>query len=234
MARGMCSDGLQECVTLQRLRQDTRGAGKDTTGRDLQYRYYGQLELLDLRFPIDESHVRISFVWYDAFSKKPISQYSLAYEKASIIFNIAATLSAIAATLDRTDTDGLKRAFHSLQASAGMFMYINDNFLHAPSTDLSRDTVKLLSNIMLAQAQECVCQTQIREGKTGKTVAKLANQASTLFNSTLEGINEQVSQGVFERIWHYFCQVDLRLTLLLTAGETKILSVSSTVSSCPI
>ena len=172
------------------------------------YRYYGQLELLDLRFPIDENHVRISFVWYDAFSKKSISQYSLAYEKASIIFNIAATLSAIAAGLDRSDTDGLKRAFHSLQASAGMFMYINDNFLHAPSTDLSRDTVKLLSNIMLAQAQECVCQTQIREGKTGKIVAKLANQASMLFGSVLEGVNEHVSQGVFERIWWNFCQVN--------------------------
>jgi hypothetical protein len=146
-------------------------------------------------------------VWYDAFSKKPISQYSLAYEKASIIFNIAATLSSIATGLDRTDTDGLKRAFHSLQASAGMFMYINDNFLHAPSTDLSRETVKLLSNIMLAQAQECVCQTQIREGKTGKIVAKLVNQASILFNSAIEGVNEQVSQGIFERVWASLCQV---------------------------
>jgi len=189
------------------LRQDTRGAGKDTTGRDLLYRYYSQLQLLDLRFPIDENHVRISFVWYDAFSKKPISQYSLAYEKASIIFNIAATLSAIAASLDRSESDGLKRAFHSLQASAGMFMYINDNFLHAPSSDLSRETVKLLSNVMLAQAQECVCQTQIRDGKSGKTVAKLANQASILFGSVIEGVNEQISQGVFERVWLSFVQV---------------------------
>ena len=189
------------------MRQDTRGAGKDTTGRDLLYRYYSQLQLLDLRFPIDENHVRISFVWYDAFSKKPISQYSLAYEKASIIFNIAATLSAIAASLDRSESDGLKRAFHSLQASAGMFMYINDNFLHAPSSDLSRETVKLLSNVMLAQAQECVCQTQIRDGKSGKTVAKLANQASILFGSVIEGVNEQISQGVFERVWLSFVQV---------------------------
>src|SRR5262249_3546196 len=114
---------------------------------------------------------------------------------------------AIAATMDRSDTDGLKPAFRFLQASAGMFMYINDNFLHAPSSDLSRETVKLLSNIMLAQAQECACQTQIREGKSGKIVAKLANQASFLFSSVLEGVSEHVSQGIFERVWHYFCQV---------------------------
>lgn len=55
----------QECATLNRLRQDMRGAGKDSaTGRDLLYRYYGQLELLDLRFPVDENHIKISFTWY--------------------------------------------------------------------------------------------------------------------------------------------------------------------------
>lgn len=54
----------EECATLNRLRQDTRGAGKDSTaGRDLLYRYYGQLELLDLRFPVDEQHIKISFTW---------------------------------------------------------------------------------------------------------------------------------------------------------------------------
>ena len=54
-----------ECATLNRLRQDMRGAGKDSAaGRDLLYRYYGQLELLDLRFPVDENHIKISFTWY--------------------------------------------------------------------------------------------------------------------------------------------------------------------------
>lgn len=54
----------EECATLNRLRQDIRGAGKEsTTGRDMLYRYYGQLELLDLRFPVDEQHIKISFTW---------------------------------------------------------------------------------------------------------------------------------------------------------------------------
>ena len=57
----------EECATLNRLRQDMRGAGKDSAaGRDLLYRYYGQLELLDLRFPVDENHIKISFTWYGA------------------------------------------------------------------------------------------------------------------------------------------------------------------------
>lgn len=57
----------EECTTLNRLRQDMRGAAKDTAaGRDLLYRYYGQLELLDLRFPVDETHVKVLFTWYAA------------------------------------------------------------------------------------------------------------------------------------------------------------------------
>jgi len=54
----------EECNTLNRLRQDMRGAGKDSAaGRDLLYRYYGQLELLDLRFPVEERGVRVGFTW---------------------------------------------------------------------------------------------------------------------------------------------------------------------------
>lgn len=49
----------EEANTLHRLRQDMRGAGADSaSGRDLLYRYYGQLELLDLRFPVDENHIK--------------------------------------------------------------------------------------------------------------------------------------------------------------------------------
>ncbi|KAG6853664.1 hypothetical protein C0991_002462 [Blastosporella zonata] len=41
-----------ECAQLQRCRQDAvRGAGSDMTARDLLYKYFGQLELLELRFP---------------------------------------------------------------------------------------------------------------------------------------------------------------------------------------
>jgi hypothetical protein len=54
----------EETGTIHRLRQDMRGAGNDITGRDVLYRYFGQLEILDLRFPVDEAHIKISFSWY--------------------------------------------------------------------------------------------------------------------------------------------------------------------------
>ncbi|KAI1800275.1 vacuolar protein-sorting protein BRO1 [Daldinia bambusicola] len=202
----------EECATLNRLRQDMRGAGKDSTsGRDLLYRYYGQLELLDLRFPVDEQHIKISFTWFDAFTHKSTSQYSLAFEKASIIFNIAAVLSCHAANQSRSEEAGLKTAYHSFQASAGMFTYINENFLHAPSSDLSRDTVKTLIQIMLAQAQEIFLEKQVADQKKVGLLAKLSSQAAYLYQQALEGVQENVNKAIFEKVWLLFTQIKASL-----------------------
>lgn len=206
----------EECNTLNRLRQDMRGATRDTAaGRDLLYRYYGQLELLDLRFPVDEAHVKILFTWFDAFTQKPTSQHSLAFEKASLIFNIAAVLSCYAAVQNRSESTGLKTAYHSFQASAGMFTYINENFLHAPSTDLNHQTVRTLINIMLAQAQEVFLERQIADEKKPGLLAKLASQAAFLHSQAVEGIQENVNSAVFENVWLQITQVLLALSPLV-------------------
>lgn len=201
----------EECATLNRLRQDMRGAGKDSTaGRDLLYRYYGQLELLDLRFPIDEQHIKISFTWFDAFTHKPTSQYSLAFEKASIIFNISAVLSCYAANQTRSEDSGIKAAYHSFQAAAGMFTYINENFLHAPSSDLSRDTIKTLIQIMLAQAQEVFLEKQVADDKKPGLLAKISSHAGYLYSQAMEGVQENVNKAIFEKVWLLFVQVSPR------------------------
>ncbi|CEJ03390.1 Putative Vacuolar protein-sorting protein bro1 (Fragment) [Rhizopus microsporus] len=186
----------EETQSFNRLRQDIRGAGKDITGRDLLYRYFGQLELLDLRFPVDEKHVKVLFNWYDAFNNRAVAQYSLAFEKASIIFNEASTLSAIASAQNRAEAEGRKRAFHYFQASAGMFQYINDNFLHAPSEDLSRETVQMLCELMLAQAHECFLESSIREKKKEGLIAKLASHAAWAYGHLVDAVNDAIQRGV--------------------------------------
>lgn len=54
---------VDEINTLNKLRQDVRGAAKDNIGRDLLYKYYAQLELLALRIPISEHDCKINFTW---------------------------------------------------------------------------------------------------------------------------------------------------------------------------
>lgn len=144
---------------------------------------------------------RLTKIRHDAFTQRPTSQHSLAFEKASIIFNIAAVLSCLAAAQNRHEDVGVKTAYHSFQASAGMFTYINENFLHAPSTDLNNDTVKTLITIMVAQAQEVFFDKQVVDGKKVNIIAKLAGQMAFLYNQAIEGMQENVNKAVFERVW---------------------------------
>ena len=62
------SDAIE---TLQRLRNEVSGVQHQTQGqqnihggRDILYRYYGQLGLLDLRFPIEDTKVKVLFTWW--------------------------------------------------------------------------------------------------------------------------------------------------------------------------
>jgi hypothetical protein len=157
--------------------------------------------------PGDVSRSQTDLQRYDAFTHKPTSQYSLAYEKASIIYNISAVLSCHAANQNRHEEHGLKTAYHSFQAAAGMFNYINENFLHAPSVDLGRDTVKTMINTMLAQAQEVFLERQINDKKKDGLLAKLASQSSFLYGQAMEGVQECVTKGIFERVWLLYSQV---------------------------
>ena len=88
-----------------------------------------------------------------------------------------------------------------------MFTYINDNFLHAPSTDLSRDTVKCLIWLMLAQGQEVFLEKQVNDGKKVGMLAKLASQAAGLYSQALESVQENVTKGTFEKVWLLVVQV---------------------------
>ncbi|KAF8452576.1 BRO1-domain-containing protein [Boletus edulis BED1] len=194
----------QEYQALQRCRQDAvKGAGSDMTGRDLLYKYFGQLELLELRF----SEIRVNFSWHDAFTNKVTMQTSIAYEKASVLFQIAATHSAIAASQNRSNPEGLRLAFHYFRSCAGMLSYINDNFLHAPSTDLSREVIKFLVGIVLAQATEVFLEKCTDEKKANSLIAKIASQAAFMYTSLSEEAKDFMGKGIFDRNWVTLIQI---------------------------
>ena len=167
------------------------------------YKYFGQLELLELRF----AEIRVNFPWRDAFTNKLTTQTSIAYEKACIIFQIAATHSAIAASQNRSDPEGLKRAFYYFRTCAGMLTYINENFLHAPSTDLSREVIKFLVGVILAQATEVFFEKCTDEKKGNTLIAKIAAQAAFMYTGLAEEVKEFMGKGIFDRNWVTVIQV---------------------------
>lgn len=146
----------------------------------------------------------------DAFTAKQISQLSIAYEKASVIFNIASTLSSLASSQHRSSAEGFTRAIRFFRSAAGMFSYINDNFLHAPSTDLSRDVVKILVTLMLSQATEVVYEKLVDEKKGAALKSRVASQVAFLYTGIIEEVKEFMAKNVFERAWCTLLQVSFR------------------------
>lgn len=206
-----------EVNTLNKLRQDVRGAANDNVGRDLLYKYYAQLELLALRIPISENDCRINFTWHDAFTHHSNTQHSIAFEKASLLFNLACINSHIGA-----EADDLKISFNRFKDAAGIFTFIVSNFLHAPSTDLSQDTVKALCKLMVAQAQESFVERLLTENSSSSMLPKLAKAASNLYKAAAESLQSvQTDKGWGEKYWHQYCSVKSKYYLSVAHDQNS-------------
>jgi hypothetical protein len=60
---------------------------------------------------------------------------------------------------------------------------------------------------MLAQAQEVFLEKQVADQKKVGLLAKLASQAAYLYGQALDGVQENVTKAIFERVWLLVCQV---------------------------
>ncbi|KAJ1963887.1 bck1-like resistance to osmotic shock, partial [Dimargaris xerosporica] len=201
---------LEPIYELHRLRQDTRGVNMDVTGRDLLYRYFSQLELLDLRFQLEKKPLDLSFTWTDVFGQSAVTQSSLAFEKACVIFNMGSILSNLGTYQDRSEPEGLRKANHFFMFAASMLQFIGENFIHAPSEDLSANTLRVLQQLMLAQAQECFLERCLQEMKKDTLIAKIANQNAWMYTNVVENMSECFKNRAFEEQWLTVCQIKQR------------------------
>lgn len=103
-----------------------------------------------------------------------------------------------------------------------MLNYINENFLHAPSTDLSRDVVKFLVDIILAQATEVFFEKCIDEKKGNALVSKIAAQAAFMYTTLTEDVKEFMGKGIFDRNWVTIIQVRHPTALIYPPAHTNL------------
>ena len=190
----------EDLERVEQTRKDaTDKASGDETARDLLFSWFHMLEMLELRFP----ELRTSFTWREAFSMSEVTQQALAYEKASVIFNCAARISAVGMHLDRRDaqSDGVKRSYAAFRQAAGFLDYIQSNFMHAPSKDLSSKFVQSLKTLMLVQAAEIFLEKSIADKKGPALVAKLASHVAGTYTSLYEEWQDSNMFGSIPSIW---------------------------------
>ena len=91
-------------------------------------RYARQILMMRDKFPVGESKtgVQLSFEWGDAFKpKKKVTQYSLTYELAAVLFNLGAAYSIAGLNCDSgsgeaANTDVTKISAKYFQQAAGV------------------------------------------------------------------------------------------------------------------
>nr|CAI5860525.1 unnamed protein product [Callosobruchus analis] len=150
---GHYQDAINEFMCT---RQAMRTPLRDASGIALLFRYYNQLYFVERRFFPPDRSLGIYFEWYDSLTGAPSCQRTVAFEKACVLFNIAALYTQIGAKQDRSTTKGLDAAIDSFLRSAGTFWYIHENFMNAPSMDLGPEMLEMFVQLMLAQARECL------------------------------------------------------------------------------
>ncbi|KAL5032064.1 hypothetical protein BDV3_000659 [Batrachochytrium dendrobatidis] len=171
-------------------------------------RYYAQLNFLSGKFIMDDDHIRIAFTWASALGKDKefTSSYNVGFEKASVLFNLAALYSQIAGSVSLTSEESYKKAAAYFQQAAGVYAMIVENLPLWNIAGSSSIQLSALSQLMLAQGQEVFFEKALAGKMKDASLAKLALQASLFYNAAFDGASQT---QVFDKAWSSYMQVKM-------------------------
>ncbi|KAJ3520410.1 hypothetical protein NMY22_g12771 [Coprinellus aureogranulatus] len=155
--------------------------------------YHAQLVSILAKLPND---IQLSIPYAPAFNPEtiPVSLNSLIFERACVLFNLAALYSQLATREDRSSAEGIKRATTNYQLAAGTLSYLKTTVLpklvvpHDEDypVDLSEGFISGMELLMLSQAQECSWQLARLNQYKNSLIAKIAARVAELYESAYE------------------------------------------------
>ncbi|KAJ9474069.1 pH-response regulator protein palA/RIM20 [Pseudozyma hubeiensis] len=125
-----------------------------------------------------------------------VAHPDLAFERANLLFSLAALYSALGCAESRAENESIKRATAWFQNAAGVLQHIIDHLveptrhLSPPSADLNPRLLSCVRDLMLAQAQECFWQKAVMDRLKDATIAKLAAKVADYYASALQAVTE--------------------------------------------
>ena len=131
-----------------------------------------------------------------------------------MLFNIGALYTQIGARQDRATEEGLDEAVDKFLRAAGTFEFIKENFNHAPSSDLEPDCLKMLVQLMLSQARECLFEKMVLslgDGDDLDSCLDLSQEAAHISTSYEEVLRAMVETRVKQCVPYYWlCLVQIK------------------------
>jgi len=204
-------DIAESLLTLQKMRQGVvKLTERGESGLNSTSNYLDQITALEAKIPLNE--VQIVFKWKDAFDrggifggKISLSLSSIAYERVCVLFNVGAFNSGVAADQNLESTEGLQKATRMLQSAAGIFAHLKDTVVGAiqtdPTPDLEPETLSVVADLMLAQAQEMVTLKAISDNMRSAIVAKLCSQCEDMFSNVMRSMQREAVRSLWDSEW---------------------------------
>ena len=157
--------------------------------------YYHILLRLEAPLGADARDQKVlSIQWRSAWDSAAVCKHhALGLEIAAVLFNLAAAFSARGALAQAADdVESIKAAARDFQLAAGVLAEIESLSPHAAlgagcTDDLSDGCLVALRELMLAQAQACVCAKADADGMGGAVRCKLMVGASQAPAYALQG-----------------------------------------------
>ncbi|KAG7089614.1 hypothetical protein E1B28_011280 [Marasmius oreades] len=192
-------DAVKSDINLwEQLRQCGIGGEIHYNRIDDMLRYQAHLTSILTKLPTD---IQLEIPYAPVFSPSalPVTLRNLVFERAAVIFNLAALYSQLAGGEDRAVGDGIKRAAAFYQHASGALqflrIYVLPKLVFSPEDeqqplDLSTPVVQGLEWLMLAQAQECFWQKARLDNFKNSLISKLAASTSVLYQHAFNAIND--------------------------------------------
>ncbi|OBZ72455.1 pH-response regulator protein palA/RIM20 [Grifola frondosa] len=163
--------------------------------------YHAQLVFILTKLPPD---IGLEISYAPAFDPNalPVTLCNLVYERASVLFNLAALSSQLGAAEDRSTPRCIPDAHLKNQNAAGTLDYMASSVLPQLSAsvtaedmppELTEPSIRCLQSLMLAQAQECVWQRAVMDNYKNGLIAKLAMKVSSLYSVAVVHVRDASS-----------------------------------------
>ncbi|KAG8763567.1 pH-response regulator protein palA/rim20 [Ceratobasidium sp. 423] len=172
--------------------------------------YHAHLVLLLTKFP---ANIGLAITYEPAFPsliRRPCSVEDLTFERACVLFNLAALYSQLGTAAGRNTTEDIKIVAAHFQNAAGVLQYLSKEVIPVLASSLGQaalmpsellePSLKSLEYLMLAQAQECYWQKASMENYKDGTLAKLAKQVSVHYEGAVSAV-ASVSPSPFPQEW---------------------------------
>lgn len=157
-------------------------------GKNKLLDYYIQLLILEEKFPLDSNNqLNIDFVWYDISGEHKVTTEDINYEKASVLYNVAAIMSILGCRMAKlASQNSIALAANYFQKAAGIcqtILGITSRFKMKNLYELSPAPLTYFIGLMMSQANECFFHKAVESKVSSIVLAKIAAQVHDRYAS---------------------------------------------------